>query len=193
MRIKNFTQFISEGDWFDNHPDHPANQEDIESTRDVEFKPSEIEFDLLATDYQSVAIVQNKDSKFYYAVNLESDDIKEYQLKYEVDEETEYEDIDDDAILFMVQDLTSLSGTKVDAFLGEGVTGWEDGKIVVLMDESLREYLEEDYARISRTQWVQKLKPAEKKNYENLHKTIVEIKEPLHNMRGKMAGKKYGF
>jgi hypothetical protein len=189
MRVKNFSQFISEGDWFDNHPDHPANQEDIESQRDIDLKSSQVIFILLASDYTSVAILQHKESKFYYAANLEDTDVlNEYRLYFEIDDEKEYEDIDDDAILFMASDLATLRGAKADTFIGEGIEGWEDGKIVVLIDEPLREYLEEGHTKIPVN-----IKPEQKKNYENLHKTIVEIKEPLHNMRGKMAGKKYGF
>lgn len=191
MRVKNFSQFIGESDWFDHLSDHPANQEDIESQREIDLKPSQVIFTLVASDYISTAILQHKESKFYYAANLEDTDVlNEYRLYFEVDDDKEYEDIDDDAILFMASDLATLSGAKADAFIGEGVEGWEDGKIVVLIDEPLREYLEEGNSKIPRASWV---KPAQKKNYENLYKAIVDMKAPLEKLKGRMAGKKFGF
>lgn len=190
MRLKNFTEFLSESDWFDNHPDHPANQEDgPEPQRDIDFKPSQVKFDLLGTDYTSYAILQDKETKFYYAAYLEGDEINEYQLYTEIDGDKNWEDIDDDAILFMATDLTTLRGAKAGAFLGEGIEGWEDGKVIVLIDEPLRAYFEEDFKKSLGKYW----NPLTKKGFETLLKVLEEIKEPLHKMRGRLKGKKYGF
>lgn len=175
--LKKFEEFsISENSNYpmgaEYNPDAPWNQEDPDLTRSSEVKPGDLKFDLIASDYQEIAILNKKGTNEIYAMYFEPSD-EEFMEYMEVermytgrdeDGEADYEydwdnaEVDDDAILAYATDKANSEGT------GEGLSGYEDG-LISKIDTELAEdilkvlvYVQNKYGDKWKRTWSEKYK-----------------------------------
>jgi hypothetical protein len=139
---------IEEGDWFDNHPDHPANQPDPQYSKGTHIKNPK----LIVVGYNGeFAFVKSQDGTLYafYYDNIDRNSFEEYADRevidtypdgeggYDVDYSDDW-DIDDEVLTDYIND--NASGFKV----GQGLDAWESGdyELVKLDDELKQELLD---------------------------------------------------
>lgn len=137
---------LYEGDWFDNLSYHPANQPDApEPTRDIEYTPAQQKFETMAflgDGKVGFTLLHGKDAVGGGAWVLNTDDVPEdYQLitNYGDDEDKKTE-IDEDTCINYATDLWDARDREVEN-VGEGMEGWEDGKLLCKIDAELAEDL----------------------------------------------------
>lgn len=146
---------IEEGDWFDNHPDHPANQRDPEYRQGTNVKNPKLS---IVAENGELAIFKSEDGTLYtfYYDHIDKNEFEEYAdieiIGYEDDGEGGYDaeysddwDIDEDVIFNYVND--NINSLKI----GEGLDAYESGDFdLVKIDEELREDLLRMYDKDSR-------------------------------------------
>jgi hypothetical protein len=137
---------LYEGDWFDNLSYHPANQPDgPDPTREIEYTPAQQKFttmSFLGDSSIGFTLLHGKDSVGGGAWVLNIDEVPDdYQLitVYGDDEENETE-IDEDTCINYATDLWDARDRDVEN-VGEGMEGWEDGKLLCKLDAELAEDL----------------------------------------------------
>jgi hypothetical protein len=137
---------LYEGDWFDNLSYHPANQPDgPDPTREIEYTPAQQKFttmSFLGDSSIGFTLLHGKDSVGGGAWVLNIDEVPDdYQLitVYGDDEENETE-IDEDTCINYATDLWD-ARDKDSENVGEGMEGWEDGKLLCKLDAELAEDL----------------------------------------------------
>jgi hypothetical protein len=137
---------IDEGDWFDNHPDHPANQPDPQYRQGTNVKNPKLG---IVADNGELAIFKSEDGTLYvfYYDHIDREEFKEYAdieiIGYDDDGEGGYDaeysddwDIDEDVLFNYVND--NLSSLKI----GDGLDAYESGDFdLVKIDDELREDL----------------------------------------------------
>ena len=141
---------LEEGDWFDNHPDHPANQPDPQYRRGTHVKNPK--FQVLSYNGE-MALLKGEDGNIYafYYDMIDRKDFEEYadlevidtypdgEGGYDVDYSDDW-DIDDDVLQNYVND--NLHTLKI----GKGLDAWESGEYnLVLVDDELRQDLLDVY------------------------------------------------
>lgn len=93
-----------------------------------------IKFSMVVSDYKEVAVLKGKDG-IVYAIYFD-DDIKpyRYRLDYgnEYEEDIQYEDVDDDAIIALASDTE-------DELYGVGFKDWGDKPIVSIDEDLIKE------------------------------------------------------
>jgi hypothetical protein len=141
--IKKFKE-LYEGDWWDSHPDHPANQEDARTKMEVDYPSSKTKFtgfaNLHISDQLGILIGKPEVGGGVWVVNTE-DLPEEYQYCVEIgDDEWECE-IASESLVNYATDLYD-EGDK-----GEGLADWESGVKLVKLDEELRDELLESFER----------------------------------------------
>ncbi len=136
--VDNNASVVDEGDWFDNHPDHPANQ--VDNTKQG-IKPKTSPLKLLWF-YQDIAIFENGGK--FYAYNVETADEREY-ADY-ADREQSYDGRDEDGMADIDYGDWDMSGEIVDAYVndnlrhlstGKGIDDWGDGVELVEIDREM--------------------------------------------------------
>jgi len=137
---ENNASVVDEGDWFDNHPDHPAKQ--VDNTR-LGSRPKESPFNIVWY-HQDIAIFE-KDSKFY-AYNVESADSDEY-VNYANREGTPM-GRDEDGMMDVEYSDWDMDENVVNAYVndnykhlsfGKGLDEWENGVEMVEITRDLAE------------------------------------------------------
>lgn len=158
---------IYEGDWFDNLSDHPANQpEDPDPTREIEYTPAQQKFETMAFlgERMGFTLLHGKDPiGGVWALN--TDDVPEdYLLTTDYTDEEGYGDVekelDDEACLNYATDLWDAQNREPDN-VGEGMEGYEDGKLLCRVDAELAEDLIRSMERTLRPGSLSPNKPAE--------------------------------
>lgn len=139
---------LYEGDWWDSHPDHPANQKTLRSKMEVDYPSSKTKFTGFANLHVSdqLGLLEGKPEVGGGVWVISTEDLPEdYQYCVEIgDDEWECE-IAEKSLVNYATDLYD-DGDK-----GEGLSDWEDGVTLVRVDEELREWLIEDFERTLRT------------------------------------------
>ena len=138
---------LYEGDWFDNLRDHPANQDDPDPTREIEYIPAQQKFSTMAFlgDRMGFTLINGKDQVGGGVWALNIDEVPEnYLLTIDYTDEDGYGDVekelDDEACLNYATDLWDAQNTEPDN-VGEGMEGYEDGKLLCRVDAELAEDL----------------------------------------------------
>jgi hypothetical protein len=158
---------IYEGDWFDNLSYHPANQpEDPDPTREIEYTPAQQKFSTMAFmgDGLGFTLLHGKDPIGGVWV-LNVDDMPgDYLLTTDYTDEDGYGDVerelDDEACLNYATDLWDDQNREPDN-VGEGMEGYEDGKLLCRVDAELAEDLIRSMERKLRPGSLSPNKPAE--------------------------------
>lgn len=135
---------LYEGDWFDNLSYHPANQPDgPDPTREIEYTPAQQKFttmSFLGDSSIGFTLLHGKDSVGGGAWVLNIDEVPDdYQLITDYDDDKETE-IDEDTCINYATDLWD-ARDKDSENVGEGMEGWEDGKLLCKLDAELAEDL----------------------------------------------------
>jgi hypothetical protein len=141
---------LEEGDWFDNLPNHPANQTDPQYSKGTHIKNPK----LIVLGYNGeFALVKGEDGTMYafYYDGIDRDEFIDYVDRevidtypdgeggYDVDYSDEW-DIDDEVLTDYIND--NASGLKV----GEGLDAWESGDFdLVKIDNELKQELLDMY------------------------------------------------
>ncbi len=136
---------LYEGDWFDSLSYHPANQpEDPEPTREIDYTPAQQKFEtmtFLGDSNMGFTLLHGKDAVGGGAWVLNTDDVPEdYQLVTVYDEDENETEIDEDTCINYATDLWD-ARDKDSENVGEGMEGWEDGKLLCKLDAELAEDL----------------------------------------------------
>jgi hypothetical protein len=115
-----------------NDPSAPWNKEDYDTDREVNLKPSEIKFEVIATDHREFAILKEKATGKMFMVGFEPSEMEEY-VEYEmipvgrdedgIEYEYEYMDPDDYAIEAFATEKVRNEGT------GKGLYDFESSKV----------------------------------------------------------------
>jgi hypothetical protein len=154
-----------EGDWFDSHPDNPANQEDPYQKMEIEYSESKTKFTLLyniipAGDF---GILKGKPEVGGGVWLIRAEDLdNDYKLCTHVgDDDWECEIVDESLVNYA----TDLWDNKEWA---EGEEAYEDGEAdLIRIDEAMREGLMEDMERM--------LKPSHRSYYSPRFQNPTEI------------------
>ncbi len=141
---------LEEGDWFDNLPDHPANQSEPQYSKGTHIKNPK----LIVLGYNGeFALVKGEDGTMYafYYDGVDKDEFVDYVDRevidtypdgeggYDVDYSDDW-DIDDEVLTDYIND--NISGLKV----GEGLDAWESGDFdLVKIDNELKQELLDMY------------------------------------------------
>lgn len=138
---------IYEGDWFDNLRDHPANQDDPDPTREIEYTPAQQKFNTMAFmgDRMGFTLLQGKDTVGGGVWVLNTDEVPEdYLLTIDYTDEEGYGDVekelDDEACLNYATDLWDGRSKDPDNY-GEGLEDYEEGKLLCRVDAEVAEDL----------------------------------------------------
>ena len=141
---------LEEGDWFDNHPDHPANQPDPQYSRGTHVKNPQLHVIGYNGEF---ALVKGEDGTLYafYYDGIDRDNFIDYVDRevidtypdgeggYDVDYSDDW-DIDDEVLTDYIND--NASGFKV----GQGLDAWESGDFdLVKVDDELKQELLDMY------------------------------------------------
>lgn len=133
----------------ENDPSAPWNQRDPEYIRGIEMKPSEIDFEVVNSDYSEIAVLKNKKDGKFYAMSFDTyeDDFRDYlavdreYIGRDEDGDAEYEydwdnvEVDNEAIEAYATDKASSEG------LGKSLNDFEDGKISLVTPEVAEEVI----------------------------------------------------
>ena len=113
-------------------PNAPWNKEDYDTDREVNLKPAEIKFEVVATDHREFAILKEKATGKMFMVGFEPSEMEEY-VEYEripvgrdedgIEYEYEYMEPDDYAIEAFATDKARNEGT------GKGLSDFESSKV----------------------------------------------------------------
>lgn len=143
---------IEEGDWFDSHPDHPANQPDPSYSK-ASIQPNQLSFEGLYSN-REIAILKDKSGQLYslYYDNVSEEDLNSiaYDLGFA---EEEYVGKDEDGMpefdyyydwrgnqdqepLVLAAYADELANEA-----GEGLEDWENGVELVKIDDALKNEL----------------------------------------------------
>lgn len=134
-----------EGDWFDSHPDHPANQEDPEEIMDIDYTESQTKFTLLYDlTFAGFGLLKGKPEVGGGVWMVNSEDIgDEYKLCTRVGYDDWECEIIDSSLVNYATDLWE------DNDWGEGLETYEEGDLALIkVDEALREELIEVIERV---------------------------------------------
>jgi len=141
---------LEEGDWFDNHPDHPANQADPQYSKGTHIKNPKLQVMGYNGEF---AFIKGEDGTMYafYYDGIDRNEFLDYVDRevidtypdgeggYDVDYSDDW-DIDDEVLTDYIND--NISGLKV----GEGLDAWESGDFdLVKIDNELRQDFLEMY------------------------------------------------
>jgi len=138
---------VYEGDWFDSHPDHPANQEDARDKMEIDYPESKTKFKIFANLHlsDSLGLLIGKPEVGGGVWVVDTQELpEEYQYCVEIDEDEWECEIVEDSLVNYATDLYD-EGDK-----GEGLADWEDGDKMtnlVKLDEELREELMEAFEK----------------------------------------------
>ena len=158
---------VYEGDWFDNLSYHPANQPDgPDPSREIEYTPAQQKFTTMAFmgDGLGFTLLHGKDPiGGVWMLNV--DDVPEdYLLVTDYTDEEGYgeveRELDDEACLNYATDLWDAQNREPDN-VGEGMEGYEDGKLLCRIDAELAEDLIRSMERTLRPGSLSPNKPAE--------------------------------
>ena len=115
-----------------NDPSAPWNKEDYDTDREVNLKPSEIKFEVVATDHREFAILKEKATGKMFMVGFDPSEMEEY-VEYEripvgrdedgIEYEYEYMEPDDYAIEAFATDKARNEGA------GKGLYDFESSKV----------------------------------------------------------------
>jgi len=135
---------VYEGDWWDSHPDHPANQEEARDKMEIDYPESKTKFkglaDLHISDQLGLLIGKPEVGGGVWVVY--TDELPEdYQYCVEIGDDEWECNITTESLVNYATDLY-LEGEK-----GEGLADWEDGVMLVKVDEELREHLIDAFER----------------------------------------------
>ena len=158
---------LYEGDWFDNLRDHPANQDDPDPTREIEYTPAQQKFNTMAFmgDRMGFTLLQGKDTVGGGVWVLNTDEVPEdYLLTIDYTDEEGYGDVekelDDEACLNYATDLWDGRSKDPDNY-GEGLEDYEEGKLLCRVDAEVAEDLIRSMERKLRPGSLTPNKPAE--------------------------------
>lgn len=143
---------IEEGDWFDSHPDHPANQPDPSYSK-ASIKPSQLSFEGLYSNGE-IAILKDKSGQLYsfYYDNVSEDELN--SLAYDLGfAEEEYVGKDEDGMpefeyyynwrgnQDQEPEVLAAYADGIANEAGEGLEDWESGTELVKIDDELKNEL----------------------------------------------------
>jgi len=139
MKLKTFDNFISE------KHDEPWLEPEIEFSRDEDWiedkkNADRIKFKVVVSDYKSLAILKNLDDHQLYAAYIADEELHKYTLKAvrDRDDEEEYEDVDDEAIMAWASDFKPED-------IGDTDQSWESGDLLVKMNLEISKSIRREY------------------------------------------------
>ena len=143
---------IEEGDWFDSHPDHPANQPDPSYSK-ASIKPNQLSFEGLYSNGE-IVLLKDKSGQLYsfYYDNVSEDELN--SLAYDLGfAEEEYVGKDEDGMPEFdyhynwrgnqdeEPEVLAAYADGIANEAGEGLEDWENGVELVKIDDELRNEL----------------------------------------------------